>query len=299
MKEQYDPRIIRRMPASRRANSLGQIDNEFDFGPQPLQSKDVPIDIQERHIRHYGKPGQGEGAGAGAGGFPDISQLIKDVHSIAGILVLRRGLSGRSEIVTGTSRLIIDNQEIGGRGFLLLNPAGVVGLTSTGTLFPSTSLVGAITQASAALGVANYNTARFTLKVTAFAGAGPVTFDLQTLDPVDGTTWITVQTVFSVTATGNVYANVGGLGIDTDARIFVTVPGGTSLTFTLGYVLKDGLAGTTAGVTQTIFVGQSGVTPVSGYPLLAGQEKQFYFMENVQLYAVTTGPSLTMNIFEF
>jgi hypothetical protein len=198
--------------------------------------------------------------------------------------------------VTSIPQLIIQAQEP--RGYLLLNPAGVVGLTAQGTVFSSTTLVGATTLASGSLGVANYKTGRFTVVATFGAGAGPVTFDLQTLDPVDGTTWITVQTIFSLTATGNAYANVGDLGIDVDARIFVTVPVGTTITFTMGFVLKDGLEGTSAGATQTIFIGQSGVSSVSGYPILAGHEKPLYFMENVSLYAVTAGPSLAMNIFE-
>jgi hypothetical protein len=67
------------------------------------------------------------------------------------------------------------------------------------------------------------------VKVVFNVGAGPVTFDLQTLDPVDGVTWITTQTIFNLVATGNSYANVGDLGIDVDARIFVTVPVGTTI----------------------------------------------------------------------
>lgn len=290
-KDIIDPRTGRAM-VMRRADSLGQVDREFNFGPQPLQSRDVPIDIRERYIKHD-KYGQ---APVGESGFPDFSQLINDVHSIAGVFVLRRGLIGRVVTVTSIPQLIIQAQEP--RGYLLLNPAGVVGLTAQGTVFSSTTLVGATTLASGSLGVANYKTGRFTVVATFGAGAGPVTFDLQTLDPVDGTTWITVQTIFSLTATGNAYANVGDLGIDVDARIFVTVPVGTTITFTMGFVLKDGLEGTSAGATQTIFIGQSGVSSVSGYPILAGHEKPLYFMENVSLYAVTAGPSLAMNIFE-
>jgi hypothetical protein len=291
-KDIIDPRRV-----VRRANSLGQLDREFNFGPQPLQRNDVPIDIQERYIRHdaFGKDGGGE---LGPGGFPDLSRLIKDVHNIAGVLVLRRGLLGRVVTITSTPQLIINQLEAEGRGYLLLNPAGVVGLTAQGTVFSSTSLVGATSLASGTLGVANYKTGRFTVNVTAFGGAGPVTFDLQTLHPVDGTTWITSQTIFSLTATGTAYVNVGELGIDVDARILVTVPAATTITFDMGFILKDGLEGTSAGATQTIFLGGAGVSAVSGFPLLAGKEKPFYFEENVAMYAVTSGPSLDMNIFE-
>lgn len=276
----------------KRVGGMGQLDSEIDYGPSPMDLKDVPVDLRPRYIegRRVG------GRGVGGIGNSDIRQLLDDVHSIAGTLVLRRGLLGRVVEVTNSPQLLIDAQEQ--RGYLLLNPAGVVGLTSQGTIFSSTTLVGATTLLSGSLGVANYKTGRFFLKVTAIAGAGPVTFDLQTLDPVDGITYITSQTIFSVTATGNVYASVGQLGVDVDLKVFVTVPAGTTITFTLGFVLKDGLDGTSAGATQTIFIGGAGVSSNSGYPILSGREKQFYLIENVKIYGVTSGPTLNMNIFE-
>lgn len=289
--------IIRRSGVVRRANSLGQLDNEFDYGPKPLVPREVPIDLRERIIRHDKYGDAGAGAGLLPSGAQDLSQLISDVHSIAGTLVLRRGLIGRVVTVTSTAQLIINQQEAGGRGYLLLNPAGVVGLTAEGTVFSTQTAVGATTVTSASIGVANYKTGRFFVVATFVAGAGPVTFDLQTADPVTGT-FITSQTLFSLTATGNAYANVGDLGIDVDAQVLVTVPAGTTITFSMGFVLKDGLDGTSAGASQTIFMGGAGVSPTSGYPLLSGKERPFYFMENVQLYAVTAGPSLSMNIFE-
>jgi hypothetical protein len=287
--------IDTRIPARvRRANSLGQVDKEFDYGPQALPLKDVPIDLRGRPIHHDRIVG---GVPQLPGGGQDLSGLINDVHSIAGTLVLRRGLIGRVVPITSTPILIINQQEIGGRGYLLLNPAGVVGLTAKGTLIPSTNMVGALTLQSASLGVANYKTAKLFFNVVFNVGAGPVTFDIQTLDPVTGTVWLISQTI-SVVATGNVYADIGTLGVDTDLSVFVTVPGGTTITFSVGFVLKDGLDGTSAGVTQTIFVGGPGVTSTAGYPLLSGKERPFYLMENVQLYAVTAGPALNMNVFE-
>lgn len=282
-----DNRIIRR------TGNLGQLDREFLYGPSPLAERDVPIDIRARRISHEA----GGGVPGAGGGSPDLSGLIHDVHSLAGTVVLRRGLIGRVETITSVPKLIVDQREIDGRGYLLLNPAGVVGLTAEGTVFSSTTLVGATTLTSGALGVANYKSGRFFLIMVFDAGVGPVTFDLQTRDPVTGT-YITAQTIFSVAATGNVYANVGDLGIDVDAQILVTVPAATTVTFSLGFVLKDGLDGTSAGASQTIFLGAAGVSPSSGYPLLAGKERSFYFEENVRLYAVTSGPSLDMNIFE-
>lgn len=279
----------------RRVGSLGQIDYDLNngHGPMPLDPKDVPVDLLQRHITGgQGSPGGAYGKG---GESPDLRQLVDDVHSIASTLVLERGLLGRVVTITSVPQLII--AALFPRPFLLLNPAGATGLTTEGTLISSNTAVGATTVTSGVLGVANYMTARFFVDATFVAGAGPVPFELQTRNPVTGT-YITSQTIFSLTATGTGYANVGTLGIDTDARMFVTVPVGTTITFSVGFVLKDGLEGTNTGSLQTIFLGGGGVSPNSGYPLLNGKEKSFYFKENVNLYAVTAGPNLDLNIFE-
>lgn len=290
----------KRIVTPRGGGALGQLIRETEYGPDPLELGEVPVDIRARYITS--RRGMGDGAGVGPGGVGfDSSSLIENINRnvgyLAGVVTLQRGLLGRVETITNTPRLIIDQQEIGGRGYLLLNPAGVVGLTATVELFPSTTLIGATTSTSAVVGVANYKTARFFVTATFVAGVGPVTFDLQTKDPVTGT-FITAQTIFSLAATGNDYADVGTNGIDTDFQILVTVPAGTTITFTLGAVLKDGLEGTTTGTAQTIFIGGAGVTSQAGYPILAGKEKAFYLIENVKLYAVTSGPTLDMNIFQ-
>jgi len=279
-----------------RAGSLGQLDNEFNFGPKPLAIKDVPIDIRERYI-HHDKGGESGGAGVLPNGSQDLSGLINDVHAIAGTLVLRRGLIGRVVSITSIPQLVINQQEAGGRGYLLLNPAGVVGLTAKGTLIATTTTVGAATVQSGSLGVANYKTAKLFFNVTFNVGVGPVTFDIQTLDPISGTIWFISQTI-SMAATDKQYVDIGTMGVDTDLSVLVTVPVGTTITFNIGFVLKDGLDGTSAGVTQTIFMGGAGVSSTAGYPLLSGKERPFYLMENVQLWAVTAGPTLSMNIFE-
>lgn len=283
-----------------RNGSLGQLDKEMDFGPSPLAQSEIPVDLLPKYIKEQ----QGDGAPViGPDGLPvpgtgpDWSQVVRDVHALAGVVLLKRGLLGRLVTVTSVPQLIINCQYPQGRGYLLLNPAGVVGLTAVGTLIASNTAVGATTVTSASLGVANYNTARFWVEAVFNVGVGPVTFDLQTKNPVTGT-FITSQTVFSLAVTGNEYASVGGLGVDTDLQMLVTVPVGTTITFSVGFCLKDGLEGTSAGVAQTIFIGGSGVAPQSGYPILSGKERQFYLDENVMLYAVTGGPTLNMNIFE-
>lgn len=280
-------------PGMRRGGALGQLDEELGYGPSPLPITEIPGDLLPRFIQG-GMQRAGMPGGAGGG---DLSQLIYDVHSIAGVLRLERGLLGRVVTLTSTPQEIINCQDMGGRGYLILNPAGATGLTTTGTLISSQTLVGATTLTSGSLGVANYDTLRFWVEATFVAGVGPVTFDWQTRNPVTGT-YITSQTVFNLAATGNAYASIGALGVDTDGQMLVTVPAGTTITFSVGYCLKDGLEGTSAGASQTIFIGGPGVTSQAGYPILNGKEKQFYLRENVSLWGVTSGASLDVNIFE-
>lgn len=274
---------------TRLGNSL-----DFGYGVSPLNPQDVPVDLQERYL-NKGVLTPKELA-SGISNDERIKAIAKDLHSIAGTLTLSTGLLGRVVTLTSTPQLIINAQY--DRGYLLLNPAGTVGLTSTGTLFPTQTVVGAgAATTSSEIGVSNFLTARFWLEVTFTAGAGPVPFVLQSKNPVTGT-YIDVQTIFNPTATGNLYASVGSLGIDTDFRVVATVPIGTTITFNVGYCLKDGLAGTSAGSSQTVFIGGAGVSPVSGYPILDGQEKQFWLLQNTNLYGVTDGSSLNLNIFE-
>ncbi|MEM4360109.1 MAG: hypothetical protein QXT45_06235 [Candidatus Bilamarchaeaceae archaeon] len=283
--------------------NLGQMREELEYGPKSLSWEDVPVDLYERPVQEYQVVGNRV--------FPRselmpsvpfdpsqyIPQIARDTNIIASTTVLDRGLIGRVVLVPNTPVEVINAQFL--RGYLLLNPALAVGLTSAGTLLSNTALSNAVSPFNTSvLGVANYKTLRLTLNVTNFTGPGPVTFDTQTLDPVSGTTFITVQTVFSVTGNGNFYASLGQFGVDTDFRIQITIPAGTTLNASIGFVLKDGLEGTSAGQAQTIFIGQNGVTPDSGYPLLSGREKAFYLRPNTQLFAVTNGPTLPLRVFE-
>lgn len=294
------PKRIPRYPRTRLGN-MGQLDQELSYGPSPLPSSEVPVDLLPKYITEQ-KGGMYSGGMPGLpGGVPGIDYIqgiASDVHAIAGITLLSVGLLGRIVSITSSPQIVADCLFLGGRGYLFLNPAGTVGLTASGTLIAATgALAGAQTVTSAVLGVANYNTARFFVNATFTAGAGPVTFDIQTKNPVTGL-FVTTQTVFNLTATGTGYANVGTLGVDTDLQMLVTIPVGTTINFSVGYVLKDGLEGTSTGIAQTIFLGGSGVAAQSGYPVLSGKERSFYLKENTKVYAVTGGPTLNMNVFE-
>jgi hypothetical protein len=236
--------------------------------------------------------GHGEVGGDGL-----LQRIANDTNAIASTLVLDRGLIGRVVLVPNTPVLIARAQFL--RGYLFLNPALSVGLTTAGTLLSATNLNSAVSPFNTTtLGVGNYKTLRLTINITNFVGAGPVTFDAQTLDPVSASTWITTQTLLSATGNGNTYVNLGELGVDTDFRVQITIPVGTTLTASIGFILKDGLEGTSSGAAQTIFIGPSGVSADVGFPLLNGKEKAFYLRENTELYAVTDGPTLPLRVFE-
>lgn len=280
---------------------LGQLNDEFNYGPHSLDWDDVPPDLHERQVQEYRVvgdqyvPSSISGFGVPSSTNDLIRNIANGVRELASTLVLDRGLIGRVVLVPNTPVLVAQAQYL--RGYLFLNPSLSVGLTTAGTLLSNTPLSSGVTNTSS-LGVGNYNTLRLTLQVTNFAGVGSVTFDAQTLDPSDATTWITTQTIFSVNSNGNFYANLGSLGVDTDFRVSITVPAGVTLNASMGFVLKDGLEGTSSGSVQTIFLGPSGVTPDVGFPLLSGKEKGFYLRQNVELYAVTDGPTLPLRVFE-
>lgn len=135
------------------------------------------------------------------------------------------------------------------------------------------------------------------LDVTAVPGGG-ATLDIfsQALDPVT-LKWADVQNIFTgITATGTYYIDIGNLGLATDFAIRWSISAG-NFTFSLGYVLKEGLPGTSNGVSKTIYLGNSGVTTTSGYPLLEGQVLPVYLRENTELWAVAAA-SLDLRIFE-
>jgi hypothetical protein len=287
----------------KRQGPLGQLDREISIGPSSLPWEDIPPDLHERVVQEYRVSGgnvesfsipKGHGE---IGGDGLLQRIANDTSAIASTLVLDRGLIGRVVLVPNTPVLIARAQFL--RGYLFLNPALNVGLTTAGTLLSTTNLNNAVSPFNTTtLGVANYKTLRLTINITNFSGAGPVTFDAQTLDPVSASTWITTQNLLSATGNGNTYVNLGELGVDTDFRVRITIPAGTTLTASIGFILKDGLEGTSSGAAQTIFIGPSGVSASVGFPLLNGKEKAFYLRENTELYAVTDGPTLPLRVFE-
>ena len=269
--------------------------NELNNGPQSLEYPDIPVDMYPRPVQNWERMPDGSLVPAGSNSDPASSllgRIAKDTGVLSSTVLLRRGLLGRTVTVTTVPQLIIEAEYL--RGYIILNPNELAGSTSAGTLLASAARTA--TGSSSALGVANFTSAHYYLDITAIVGGGNLTINLETLDPASGN-WVLAQTLFAaVAATGSSYAFVGELGTATDARVSWSASVGT-ITFSIGFVLKGGVSGTSAGISQTIFLGGPGVTTTSGFPLLNGQSQKFFLEENLQLFAVA-GADLPLKIFE-
>ena len=268
---------------------------ELINGPPSLDYSHIPIDMYPRHVDNYQRNPDGsiESSDAGRSPLDDyLSRIASDTNILSSVAMLRRGLFGRTVMVTTTPQLIITAEYL--RGYIILNPNELAGATSAGTLLASLSRNA--TGSSATLGVANFMEGHYYLDITA-TGGGNLTINLETLDPASGN-WVVAQTIFSVVGAtvGTYYAYVGALGTATDSRVSWSISAG-NVTFSVGFVLKNGLIGTSSGLSQTIYLGSDGVTVDSGFPLLNGQNEKFFLQENLKLYAVANA-TLPLKIFE-
>ena len=281
-----------------RRNDLSDFSQEYDFEHTGLENtfEDLPIDLQKyRLTQRRGQTVPGISPGQAYDRDAILSKIAGDTDILASINVLDKGLIGRAVTVGTTATRIIQAQFL--RGYRILNPSTIVGTTAFGTLLTSASRSATGNTQADSLGVANYRDLHLFLNVTAVPGGG-ATLDINTqaLDPAS-LNWVSIQNIFTgITSTGTYYANVGSLGLTTDFAIAWTISSG-NFTFSIGYVLKEGLPGTSNGISKTIYIGNSGVTTNSGFPLLEGQSLPFFLRENTELWAIAA-ESLELRIFE-
>lgn len=202
-------------------------------------------------------------------------------------------------VTLGTTPTLIIAPNRVPRGYIIINAnTSVSGITTNVEMFAAGTVipVGA-SNPTTALSVGGYGGARFILNVTE-ASAGPVSFNLETQDPISGNWAIAQGDIFQfgpgVAAVGTYYANVGGIGVDDQMRINADVAG-DSMTCSLAAILKPALSATIAGATA--FIGGPDVNTTIGYPVLSGSKETFFLKENTALYGIATGP-LALNIFE-
>jgi len=207
-------------------------------------------------------------------------------------IFLPRGLTGTVIAVSTTPVQLVNVGQTG--AYLITNPATSIGATAVVTGASGTFNVQSDTTLTS-IGVSNFGQAHLMLNVTACTG----TWDIYALvyDPTS-LTWIRSQLVWTgITGTMSDYQMLGPMGVVGDlAFLFVpTAPG--AITLTIGVGLKNGVASTLVGAASTVYLGGSGgVSTVSGYPILPGDEKVFVIGQNVELWAVALG-SLSLRMF--
>jgi len=290
-----------------RFNGLGQVVeagrsyeiDELNNGPSSLDYADVPVDMYPRPVDNYQRNPDGTISAGGELSPLDsyLDRIARDTNILSSIATLKRGLFGRTVTVTTTPQLFVNAAYL--RGYIFLNPNELAGTTSAGTLLAATSRGTAtadLTGNSASLGVANFLSGHFFVRISAISGGALVTLTLQALDPTSGLFMDVQDLITAIAVTGSTYVFVDAIGIATDVRVRWTITAGDA-TFSVGFVLKNGLAGTSAGISQTIFLGGPEVSVNSGFPLLNGQSERFFLQENVQLWAVANA-SLPFKIFE-
>lgn len=168
------------------------------------------------------------------------------------------------------------------RGYLFMNPSqNLTGATLDTNLF-TPAVRGAATYTSAAVNVQGLRTSRFFLDIT--ASPATLVVNVQSRDP-QTLNWATVQSdIFGgVVAVGTYYANIGEIGTDDFIRVQV-VQTGAGANWSLTMVNKEAFGSIVTGV--PIFLGNANVIAGFGYPILGGQEKRFWLMDNTPLFAV-------------
>jgi hypothetical protein len=168
------------------------------------------------------------------------------------------------------------------RGYLFLNPSqNLSGATLDSNLF-TPAVRGAGTYDSAAVNVQGLRTSRFFLDIT--ASPATLTVDIQTRDP-QTLKWATAQSdIFGgVVGIGTYYADTGEIGTDDFIRAEVTQTG-AGANWSLTMVNKEAFGSIVTGI--PIFLGNANVIAGFGYPILGGQEKAFWLMDNTPLFAV-------------
>lgn len=231
----------------------------------------------------------------------DNNELLRYLLKNSDIDILLRTLGNGffpRSVTLGTTPTEIIRANRVPRGYILLNAnTSVSGVVTTVTVSPVGTVFPVGITNTAAINVSAFGGATFMLNVTE-ATAGLTSVDLQSQDPLSGN-WVTVQAdLFTFgpgpAAVGTYHAFVGPLGIDSQARLVVTVTG-DSMTGSISAQLKPALAATFAG--SAIFLGNEDVNTTIGYPLLSGGKEVLYMKENTPLFAIAAAVT-TLNIFE-
>lgn len=223
-----------------------------------------------------------------------LVQAIKENTDIdVALKTIKLGFQGFTYTLTANQPLQIIRPAKSKRGYIILNPAETASFANPITFFASAARAAGV-YTSSAFNVSVVDRMTAFLDVTANAGGGTLVVNAQTRDPVSGN-WATSQAdIFAgAAAVGTYQANLGQIGIDDQVRLVATVAV-AAVTFSASGFLKGSTA-TPQG--STIYLGDSNVTSVFGYPILLGQREFFFLDDNVDLYAISPN-ALTIKVFQ-
>lgn len=239
--------------------------------------------------------------------FKDILDVIlnldRNLNILSKLNSISRGFVSRTVTIGTTPTLIHSSARA--VGILLFNPTLSAGLTTSGTIFSSALRTPATyTTRATPLAVANYEQLTLFLDITVSVAGSTLVIDVESEDQLS-LGWMGTQAdVFSgiraVRANGDMgyHSRIGPLGVDVNFAVEAIV-GTADITFSLGYTLKAGLPGTSAGVASTVYLGSSdGVSTSSGFPVFSGDKLPLVVSENTELWGVALAAGQTIRVFE-
>jgi hypothetical protein len=241
-----------------------------------------------------------EQEGPGATGFTnsEIARIRRNTDIELLLKTIGLGYYGFSIALTAGAPGLIIRKAKSPRGYLILNPAEISGFTNQVTFYASALRANGFITASTTFNVSGVETCRVFLDITAITLTPTLIINAETQDPLTGNWAVSQADIFAGSATvGTFYASLGALGVDRVIRLQATVgnAAGDDITFSVSGLFKGGIV---TSVGSTIYIGNNDVTQTFGYPILPGQEKIFYLMDNVELYAISPTDPLTVKIFQ-
>lgn len=220
---------------------------------------------------------------------PEIQQMmvaLGDVDQIDGIPITKAFIGLTVSIGTSATQIVVPDKK---RSYLIVNPASETLGSTTDEIIATASTITA-NGTSAVIDVAGVEDLHIFFEPTAITGRWKIW--LQAKNPVTGD-YADTQLLFDtadadIAANTESYAYVGSHGIASSARFRYEEVSAGSLTFNLGITRKKnvGSLDVSTGVPRTVYLGNSGVTTSSGYPLLEGAQDFFIIDQNVDLHGV-------------
>lgn len=294
------PNLQAQTPNWRYNSRLQGLSSSIEPVPADVLSPDLrPIRTQE-----YGIGGEGQLAPKSELEFY-VQRAALGIEQLASTVVVSRGLVGQSFNIGTTATRVVRSDRL--KGYLFLNPITAVSSVLSGQINVGTVTGSGNTLESGfdgAIDVSLYRDLHVFVNVTdTDSGTTTLTLNLLTGFPIStptSSTFNPISQVLLTTATvGYHYVNAGSVGMGTNIGFSWSVSGGSpTATFSIEYVLKDGLPGSTSSALGTIYLGPGGVTTVSGFPILSGRQQAFYIRENIDIYAIGGTSGLSLRVFE-